>query len=398
VASANVTRRRWLAGLGTALGGVALAACGASQTSTPAGPSPATPAAGGGAATAATQAIPGSGIVTGPFQGEAKDLTGAGATFPAVLYTKWFDTYYNLTQVKVNYQAIGSGGGIKAISDQTVDFGASDAPMTDDQLSQAKGGPLFHVPMTLGGTVATYNIPEVPANTQLRFSGETLAAIFLGDVTKWSDALIKADNPSATLPDKEIVTVHRSDASGTTYNFTDYLSAVSPKWKDQIGASTSVNWPGGIGGKGSEGVSGEVKQNPYSLGYVEFIYAKQNGLGYAQIKNKAGNWVTPNPETVTAAAAGAAATMPADLRVSIVNAEGAQAYPISTFTWILAYQNMTDEAKAIALTRLLWWCTHDGQKFSADLGYAPLPLEVIKLDEEKIKAIQANGKPAFPNK
>ena len=393
----GLTRRVWFSGLGATAGVAALAACGTQQETAPRSSANATP---GLAATApAVQAIAGSGIVTGPFSGEARALTGAGATFPAALYSKWFTEYNRLTQVQVNYQSIGSGGGIKAISDGTADFGATDGPMTDAQLKEAKGGEIFHVPAALGGVVATYNIPEIPATTKLRFSPETLVGIFMGDITKWSDAKIKADNPTVTtLPDKEITTVHRSDGSGTTYIFVDYLSAVSPAWKEKIGVSTTVNWPNGLGGKGNEGVAGEVKQNPYSIGYVELIYAKQNKLGYAQIKNKAGQFVDADLDTVTAAASGVAATIAPDLRASIVNAEGAKSYPISGFTWILAYKEMKEEPKAVALTRMLWWATHDGQKFNGDLGYSPLPLEIIKKAEAQIKAIAVNGKPAFPNK
>jgi phosphate transport system substrate-binding protein len=270
--------------------------------------------------------------------------------------------------------------------------------MTEEQLKAAKGGEIFHVPTALGGVVATYNIPEVPASTKLRFSPETLTGIFLGDIKKWNDPKIRADNPTATLPDKDIITVHRSDGSGTTFIFTDYLASVSPVWKDKVGNSTTVNWPVGLGGKGNEGVAGEVKQNPYSIGYVELIYAKQNNLGYAQIKNKAGQFVDAELETVTAAAAGIANTIAPDLRASIVNADGARSYPISGFTWILAYKEMVEEPKAIALTRMLWWATHDGQRYNGELGYAPLPLEIIKKGEEKIKGILVNGKPAFPGK
>jgi phosphate transport system substrate-binding protein len=391
----GLTRRRWLAALGSVGGALALGACGGSATSTPVG-APTT--ASSGAAQPTMVPIPGSGIVSGPFQGEAKALTGAGSTFDAVLFTKWFDEYNRLAGVQVNYQSIGSGGGIKALQDQTVDFGATDAPLTDDQLKDTKGGEVLHVPVTLGATVVTYNIPELPASTKLRFTGDAIAGIFLGTITKWSDPKLKADNPGVALPDKEIVTVHRSDGSGTTFNFTDYLSAVSADWKSKIGASTTVNWPGGIGAKGSEGVAGEVKQNPYAIGYVELIYALQNRLGYGLVKNQAGQFIEPSLEGVSASAAGAAANMPADLRVSIVNATGDKSYPISTFSWIAVYREIKEEAKAIALTRLLWWGTHDGQKFSGDLGYAPLPAEIIKKNEDKIKAITANGKMAFPNK
>jgi len=394
LARGELTRRRWLTGVGGAFGVVVLAACGTNETSTQTGQAPAA----GGTPAAPAVVIPGSGLIGGPLQGEAKSLTGAGATFPAALYSKWFDTYYGLTQVKVNYQSIGSGGGIKAVSDQTVDFGATDGPMTDEQMAEAKGGPIYHIPAALGGVVATYNVPEVPATTKLRFSPETLAGIFLGEIKKWSDPKLRTDNPSVTFPDKDITTVHRSDGSGTSYIFTDYLSSVSATWKSSIGTATTVNWPNGLGGKGNEGVAGEIKQNPYSIGYVELIYAKQNKLGYAEIKNKAGSWVTADLDTVTAAASAAADSIPADLRASIVNGDGAKSYPISGFTWLLAYQNMTDEAKATALTRMLWWGTHDAQRFNGDLGYAPLPVEIVKRGEEFIRGIKVNGKATFPGK
>jgi phosphate transport system substrate-binding protein len=342
------------------------------------------------------QLPPGSGIVKGSFNGEARTLDGAGATFPAALYSKWFTEYQRLTGVQVNYQSIGSGGGIKSISDGTVDFGATDGPMTDEQLKEAKGGAVLHVPMSLGAVVATYNLPGV--TQALRFAPDTLAGIFLGEISKWSDARIKADNPSVTLPDRDILTVHRSDGSGTTYIFVDYLSEVSPRWKQGVGKGTSVNWPVGLGGKGNEGVAGEVKANPYSIGYVELIYAIQNRLGVASIRNKVGKWIEPGLSSVTAAAAGAVAAIPADLRASIVDSPGEKAYPISGFTWILAYRTMSDKAKATALTRMLWWGSHDAQQYNAELGYAPLPVEVIKKGEDMIKSITVGGQPAFPNR
>ncbi len=363
----------------------------------PAEPTKAPAAAEPTKAPAAAPASGGAGLITGPFDGEAKALTGAGATFPAVLYSKWFNDYNKVTQVQVNYQSIGSGGGIKAISDQTADFGATDSPMTDAQLKDAKGGDILHIPMALGAVVATYNIPGLEG-TKLKLSGDVLAAIFLGTITKWNDPKIAADNAGVKLPAEDIVSVHRSDGSGTSFVFTDYLSAVSAEWKSKVGASTTVNWPGGIGGKGNEGVAGEVKQNPFSIGYVELIYAIQNKLGVASVKNKAGNWVEPTLEGVTAAAAAASGKVAPDLRVSIVEQEGEKTYPISTFTWILAYKTMTDAPKAIALTRLLWWATHDGQKLTGDLGYAPLPAEIVAKGEAMIKSIQAGGKPAFPGK
>ena len=281
----------------------------------PAEPTKAPAAAEPTKAPAAAPASGGAGLITGPFDGEAKALTGAGATFPAALYSKWFNDYNKVTQVQVNYQSIGSGGGIKAISDQTADFGATDSPMTDAQLKDAKGGDILHIPMALGAVVATYNIPGLEG-TKLKLSGDVLAAIFLGTITKWNDPKIAADNAGVKLPAEDIVSVHRSDGSGTSFVFTDYLSAVSAEWKSKVGASTTVNWPGGIGGKGNEGVAGEVKQNPFSIGYVELIYAIQNKLGVASVKNKAGNWVEPTLEGVTAAAAAASGKVAPDLRVS----------------------------------------------------------------------------------
>jgi phosphate transport system substrate-binding protein len=268
--------------------------------------------------------------------------------------------------------------------------------MTDEQLKSAKGE-ILHIPMALGGVVATYNIPELEGNAPLNLSADVLAGIFLGDIVKWDDAKIKADNPNAALPSKDIVTVHRSDGSGTSYIFTDYLSSVSPKWKSSVGTSTTVNWPNGLGGKGNEGVAGEIKQTSYTIGYVELIYAIQNKLGVALVKNDAGKFVAPSLETVTAAASGVSEIIAPDLRASIVNAKGENAYPISGFTWLLAYKEMAEKPKAVALTRLMWWATHDGQKFNADLGYSALPEGIVKKSEEKIKSITAGGAPAFPN-
>lgn len=327
---------------------------------------------------------------------EAKTLNGAGATFPAVLYSKWFNEYEKITGVKVNYQSIGSGGGIKSIQDGTVDFGATDSPMTDEQLQAAKGGNVLHIPTALGAVVATYNVPE--AKSPMKLTGETLAAIFLGDIKKWNDPKLVADNPDLANVNKDIVVVHRSDGSGTSAIFTDYLSSVSEAWKSKVGKGTAVNWPVGLGGKGNEGVAGEVKQNPYALGYVELIYATQNKLGYADIKNKAGKFVRPSLDSVTMAAVGIADRIAPDLRASIINAEGDRAYPISGFTWLLVYEKQTDQAKATALARLLWWAIHDAQQFNSELGYAPLPEGIVKKAEAKIQSITVNGSPALPNR
>ncbi len=347
--------------------------------------------------TGATSGRPaGAGLINGPYPGEARNLNGAGATFPAVLYTKWFSDYAQLTGVQINYQSLGSGGGIKSISDRTVDFGASDAPLTDEQLKAVKGGQLLHIPTTLGGVAVTYNIPGV--SKQLKFTPETLSGIFLGTITKWNDPKLVADNPDAGLPGNNIVVVHRSDGSGTTNIFTDYLSNVSSDWKSKVGVGTSVNWPVGLGEKGNEGVSAGVKQNPNSIGYVEVIYAIQNKLGVGLLKNKAGNFVQPSTETVSEAAAGVAQSIAPDLRASIVNAPGANAYPIAGLTYILIYQQQTDKAKAIALTRMLWWGIHDGQKYTTELGYSPLPQEIVSKVEDKILSVTVNGQQAFPGK
>jgi phosphate transport system substrate-binding protein len=331
--------------------------------------------------------------ITGPVTDEAKSLNAAGATFPAPLYQKWFDEYAKLTQVQVNFQAIGSGGGVKGIQDQTIDFGASDAPMTDEQLKAAKGGDVFHIPTALGAIVPTYNIPNL--KTKLKFTGEDLAGIYLGDISKWNDPKLVADNPDLAQVNQDIVSVHRSDGSGTTFGFTDYLSNVSPDWKSKIGSATSVNWPVGLGGSGNPGVAGEVQQNPYSIGYVELIYALGNNLDYGQVKNKDGQWIDASLDSVTAAASASLQVIPADLRFSIVNASGATSYPISTATWLLIYKNQTDQPKALAMSRLMWWATHDGQKFNNDLQYAVVPPGLTAKSEQFLHQITVNGKPVL---
>ncbi len=351
-----------------------------------------TPATAGQPTTAAAPAI----TISGPFQDEAKTLNGAGATFPAPLYQKWFSEYVNVTQVQVNYQAIGSGGGIKGIQDQTVDFGASDAPMTDEQVAGAKGGEVYHIPTALGAIVPTYNLPTV--KSKLKFTGDTLAGIFLGTIQKWNDPKLVAGNPDLVKVNEDIVVVHRSDGSGTTFGWTDYLSTVSPEWQQKVGKATSVNWPTGLGGSGNAGVAGEVQQNPNAIGYVELIYAVQNNMGYGMVRNKSGKFVDPSLESVTAAAAANAANIPADLRFSIVDAPGDASYPISTATWLLLYKNMPDQPKAVALTRLAWWATHEGQKFNKDLAYATVPDALNAKSEQFIKQIASNGKPAFPGR
>ncbi|PKL82050.1 MAG: phosphate ABC transporter substrate-binding protein PstS [Ignavibacteriae bacterium HGW-Ignavibacteriae-3] len=319
-------------------------------------------------------------------------LNGAGATFPAVIYSKWFDEYKNMTGVQFNYQAIGSGGGIKQVTEGTVDFGATDGPMNDQQLAELKskrGTDVLHIPTVLGAVVVAYNLPGING---LNLDGSTLADIFLGKVTKWNDASIKKLNPKLNLPDKYIVVAHRSDGSGTSFIFTDYLTKVSKDWESKVGKGTSLNWPVGLGGKGNDGVAGLVKQTEGSVGYVELAYAVKNKISYADMKNKAGNFVEATFTSVSAAAEGAAKNMPADLRVSITDADGKNSYPISGFTWLLVYKNMKDEAKAGALVKFLKWAMGKGQSFAMDLYYAPLPKAVVKLCEKNISTITANGK------
>lgn len=305
--------------------------------------------------------------------GSGAALTGAGATFPYPLYSKWFDTYATATGIKINYQSIGSGGGIRQLSEQTVDFGATDAPMSDAELAKAKGGPVLHIPTALGALAIIYNLSGV--TTPLKLSGDVLAGVFQGQVTKWSDARIAALNPGVALPATDILVVHRSDGSGTSYVFTDYLSNVSPAWATKPGKGKEVQWPVGLGAKGNEGVAGQVKQTPGAIGYVELAYASQNKMSAAQIKNEAGEFVSPAIAAITAAAAGAAAALPSttDYRVSIVNAKGAGVYPISSFTWIILYEKQADPAKGKKTVDFLRWALGEGQALSAPLDYAPLP-------------------------
>lgn len=394
--AAGTTAARTTTAAGTTAAAQATVTRGATATAA----TGATPARATGTATRASSpaagATPNTSIKITGKQGDADSLNGAGATFPAALYSKWFNEYEKLTGVKVNYQSIGSGGGIKSIQDGTVDFGATDGPMTDEQLQAAKKGQVLHIPMALGAVVPTTNIPGV--TEELKFTPETLAGIFLGEITKWNDPKLVADNPALANVNQNIVTVHRSDGSGTTYIFTDYLSAVSPTWKQKVGTGTSVKWPVGLGGKGNEGVAGEVKQNPYSIGYVELIYAVQNKLGVGQVKNKSGKFVAPSLQSVTDAAAGISDTIAPDLRASIVDAPGANAYPISGFTWLLVYEKMDNQPKAIAVTRLMWWAIHEAQQYNAELGYAPLPPGIVVKAEAKINSITVNGQKAFPGK
>jgi phosphate transport system substrate-binding protein len=316
------------------------------------------------------------------------DLTGAGATFPYPLYSKWFSDYATKTGVKINYQSIGSGGGIRQISEQTVDFGATDSPMSDAELSNAKGGPVLHVPTALGGVVITYNLPGI--TQPLKLTGPVVADIFLGKIKKWNDPAIAALNPGVKLPNDDILVVHRSDGSGTSYVFTDYLTAVSPAWAKGPKKGKEVPWPVGLGGKGNEGVAGQVKQTPGSIGYVELAYAKENGLPAASIKNAAGNFVAPSTETITNAAAGVAEKLPpsTDYRISIVNAPGANAYPISSFTWILAYANQPDSVKGRKLVDFLRWALTEGEKEATTLNYAPLPASMATQLNSRLDSIR----------
>jgi phosphate transport system substrate-binding protein len=295
-------------------------------------------------------------------------INGAGATFPQPIYTKWFDTYSKVdTSVRFNYQGIGSGGGQKQILSETVDFGASDGPMSDDNLAKAPRT-LWHIPTVAGAVVVSYNLP---GNPKLKLDGATLAGIYLGKITKWNDPAISAQNSGVDLPAQDIVVVHRSDGSGTSYIFTDYLSSVSSEWKEKVGKNTSVNWPVGLGGKGNAGVTGQVKQSPGAIGYVELAYAKQNSLPYADMKNSSGAYIAPSIESVVEALA--TATIPEDFRFSMVNPPGANAYPIAGATWLLVYQQQKDAAKGKKLVEFLKWAYTDGEKMAASLDYAPLP-------------------------
>ncbi len=322
----------------------------------------------------------------------AKSLTGAGSTLAYPLYSKWFAVYNQKYGVQVNYQAIGSGAGIQQLIQKTVDFGASDAPMTNEQLKSAPG-PILHIPTVLGAVAITYNVPGV--STGLKFTPDVIAGIFLGNITKWSDPKIAADNPGVKFPDTAIAVVHRSEGSGTTNIFTDYLSSVSPEWKSKVGASISVNWPVGIGAKGSEGVAGQVRQTTGSIGYVELAYAIQTKMPYGLVKNQAGQFVEPTLDSTVAAAAADASSMPADMRVSIVNAPGATSYPIAGYTYILVYKDQSDASKGKALVNLLWWGIHDGESYAKGLLYGPLPTDVVTRDEAAIKSITYQGKPLY---
>jgi phosphate transport system substrate-binding protein len=313
-------------------------------------------------------------------------INGAGATFPNPIYSKWFDEYHRkFPKIQINYQSIGSGGGIRQVLEGTVDFGATDGPMTDEQLKQAKTK-ILHLPTVLGADVAAYNIPGV--TQELNFTPEALAGIYLGKIKKWNDPELKKANPGVNLPDADIVVVHRSDGSGTTYVWVDYLAKVSPEWKSKVGVNTSVNWPVGLGGKGNEGVSGLIKQTPNSIGYIELIYALQNKMTFGRVRNSAGNWAKADLTGVTAAAASAAKNMPEDFRVSITNAAGPDAYPISSFTWLLIPSKIEDPAKKSAIKDFLQWMLADGQNMVEALSYAKLPAEVVAMEQKALAQIE----------
>jgi phosphate transport system substrate-binding protein len=326
----------------------------------------------------------------------AQSLTGAGATFPNPIYTKWFDAYSKQKGVQINYQSIGSGGGIRQFTEGTVDFGATDGPMNESQIA-AVAGNVLHVPTVLGAVVVTYNLPSL-GNTRLKFDGTVLVDMFMGRISKWSDGRIAALNPGIKLPDIDLIVVHRSDGSGTTYVFTDFLNKFSREWRDKVGYATSVNWPVGLGGKGNEGVTQQVKQVEGAVGYVELIYALSNKLPYADIKNAGGAFVEPSLASVTSAAASAKLKADTDFRVSITNAPGADAYPIASFTWLLVHKDGKDAAKAKLIKDFLTWMMGpDAQKMAADLHYAPLPSEVVRLIQARLPTLKAGGKAIASN-
>ncbi|HET7423475.1 MAG TPA: phosphate ABC transporter substrate-binding protein PstS [Gemmatimonadales bacterium] len=321
----------------------------------------------------------------------AQSLTGAGATFPNPIYTKWFDAYHKKTGVQINYQSIGSGGGIRQFTEGTVDFGASDGPMNESQIAAVNSN-VLHVPTVLGAVVVTYNLPAL-GDTKLKLDGNALVDIFMGRIVKWNDPKLAKLNPGVKLPDMDLVVVHRSDGSGTSYIFTDFLNKFSREWRDKVGFATSVNWPVGLGGKGNEGVTQQIKQTEGAIGYVELIYALSNGLGFAQIQNSAGKFIEPSLASVTAAAASAKLKADTDFRVSITNPPGDEAYPIASFTWLLIQKDAKDAAKAKLIKDFLtWMITPEAQKMAEELKYAPLPPDVVKLVQARLGTLKAGGK------
>jgi phosphate transport system substrate-binding protein len=320
----------------------------------------------------------------------SQQLTGAGATFPYPIYSKWFDAYHRgNAAVQINYQSIGSGGGIQQLKAGTVDFGASDAPLSDEE-ARSMPASVAHIPTVAGAVVVTYNVPGAPAN--LKLSGPVIGDIFLGKLRRWNDVRIAALNPGVRLPNAAVAVAHRSDGSGTSFIFTHYLAAVSPEWKTKVGSGKSVNWPVGLGGKGSEGVTGLVKQTPGGIGYVELAYAVQNRMPYASVQNKAGKFIVPSVGSITAAAAGAAGSVRKEIRSLIVNSPSPNAYPIAGFTYLLVYHNMKDAAKGQALAKFLQWAMKDGQKMAPALYYAPLPQQVVSINMATLKGLTAGGK------
>lgn len=319
-------------------------------------------------------------------------LTGAGATFPYPIYSKWFDAYGKDTGVSINYQSIGSGAGIQQLKSKTVDFGASDAPLSDEEI-KSMPSPVVHIPTVAGAVVLIYNLNGVPSGVKL--TPDVVSGIFLGKIKNWSDPAIKAANPTVKLPNLPVFVAHRSDGSGTSFIFTNYLASISSEWKTKVGSGKSVKWPVGIGGKGNEGITGLVKQTPGSIGYTELAYAVQNKLSYATIQNKSGQFIEPSIESTTAAANGGAEALKKDIRSLIVNSAEKNAYPISGFTYILLYKDQSDSAKGKALAEFLQWAIHDGQSMAKPLFYAPLPASVVKIDEDALKSIQSEGKPVL---
>lgn len=372
----------FITGALVALMSMLFVACGGSDskktpTSTPVGPTP----------TASSASVC-------PPTGAATSLSGAGATFPAPLYTKWVDVFKTKCGVEINYQAIGSGGGITNITNQTVDFGASDAILTaeQEQAAVAAGGPILHIPMTIGGIAVVFKLPGFTSG-QLKLTPDVLAKIYLGDIEKWNDPAIAAVNAGLSLPDTDITVVHRSDGSGTTFQFTDYLSKVSTDWQSQVGSATTVNWPVGVGGEKNAGVAAQVDALPGAIGYVEVAYAVQANMVWAALQNKSGAFVEPTLAAISAAADGV--VLPDDMKVFIDNSDNAAAYPIAGFTWVLAYQNQTDQAKAQSLVYYLWWSIHDGQQYSEALTYATMPAGAVSKAEALIESITYNGQPVF---
>lgn len=332
----------------------------------------------------------GCGASAGPDKAERVNLTGSGSSFVYPLLNQQIEEYRKSnSNITINYQSTGSGAGIKQVSEQTIDFGASDGPMTDVQQKAAKGGKILHIPLTLGAVAVTYNLANV--TKELKIGPTVLADIFLGKITKWNDKKISSDNPGVALPDTKITVAHRSDGSGTSYIFSDYLSSISPEWLSKVGKGTSLKWPAGIGSKGNAGVAGTIQQTPGSIGYLELAYAVQSDMTYASLQNKEGKWTTPTLESTSSAAA--AAEIPADMRVSIVNAPGAESYPIAGFAWALIYQDQKDKAKGTALVNFINWSIHDGQNLSEDLHYAKLPAALVTREEAMLKSITSEGQP-----